>query len=156
VALGVSRGRSNGVLALSKSVPKLDGLITGTRNDLTVVYGEGNREDVLVVTNETTGGATRVDFPKTQGSIPRSTECELSIRTDHDIRYEVGVSAECAAGVAVFLISTAGVGELPDKDGLVTRRRKKDVGVLGGGGDGGHPVGVPGEGAAKRKGLRHC
>merc|ERR1712170_36776 len=34
---------TDGVLALSKSVPQLDSLITGSRNNLTVVYGESNR-----------------------------------------------------------------------------------------------------------------
>lgn len=34
-------------LALSKGVPELDGLITRTRNNLTVVGREGNRQNVL-------------------------------------------------------------------------------------------------------------
>jgi len=44
VTLGIS---TNGVLALSKSVPKLDGLITGSTDNLTVIHAEGNRKDIL-------------------------------------------------------------------------------------------------------------
>jgi len=69
VALSISSG-VNGVLALSKSVPKLDGLITRSRNDLTIVYGEGNGENILGVSNETTGSLSTVDLPKTEGSVP--------------------------------------------------------------------------------------
>jgi len=32
----------DGVLALSQSVPQLDGLVAGSRDDLTVVSGEGD------------------------------------------------------------------------------------------------------------------
>lgn len=38
----------DGVLALSQGVPQLDGLVSGARNDLTVVDREGDRQDVLV------------------------------------------------------------------------------------------------------------
>ena len=46
---------SNGVLALSKSVPQLDGLVAGSRDDLSVVSREGDRENVLGVGNELAG-----------------------------------------------------------------------------------------------------
>jgi len=47
---------ADGVLALSKSVPKLDRLITTSRNDLTVVNRESNRQNILGVIHETTSG----------------------------------------------------------------------------------------------------
>jgi hypothetical protein len=49
-------GCVNGVFALSKRIPKLDGLITRSRYDLTVVYRKGNGKNILGVTNEATGG----------------------------------------------------------------------------------------------------
>ncbi len=61
---------SNSVFALSKSVPKLNSLITGSRDNLTVVHREGNGEDILGVSNETTGSLSTVDLPKTEGSVP--------------------------------------------------------------------------------------
>ena len=40
---------SNGVFALSESVPKLDGAIARSRDDLTVINGESDGEDILGV-----------------------------------------------------------------------------------------------------------
>ena len=37
----------DGVLALGKGVPQLDGLISAARDDLTVVSGESNAQDIL-------------------------------------------------------------------------------------------------------------
>ena len=152
VTLGIS---SNGVFALSKSVPKLDSLITGSRNNLTVVHREGNREDILGVSNEATGGAARVDLPKTESSVPGSRECELSIRGDDNITDEVGVSPQGTLSISVGVVITTRVGEAPDEDRLVARSGENEVGVLRGGGDGGHPVVVALEGSAEAKSFGH-
>ena len=37
------------VLALGQGVPQLDGLVTAGRHDLTVVSGEGDRQNILVM-----------------------------------------------------------------------------------------------------------
>jgi len=50
----------DGVLAFSKSVPKLDGLISRARDDLSVVSREGNGQDILSVSNKASGGSTKV------------------------------------------------------------------------------------------------
>ena len=60
------------------------------------------------------------------------------------------VSSEGTSGVSVAVFLAArGVSQLPDNHGLVTRRRQKEVGVLGGSGKGGDPVSVTGKGSAK-------
>jgi len=100
VSLSISSG-INGVFAFSKGVPELDGLITCSGNDLTVVYGESNREDILGVSNETTSGLSRVDLPKTKGSIPGSRKTELSIGGDDNIGNEVVVSTKSTKCVSV-------------------------------------------------------
>ena len=46
----------DGVLANTQSIPQLDGAITSGGDDLTVVSGEGDGENVLGVTNEATSG----------------------------------------------------------------------------------------------------
>ena len=117
--LGVSL-LGDGVLALSKGVPELDGLVTGSRDNLPVVSGEGNGEDVLGVTDETTGGASGVDLPKTEGSVPGSREGKLSIGGDDNIRDKVRVSPKCLPHETVVTL-LAGKG--PDKAGLITGRR---------------------------------
>jgi len=120
--LGVTFGISaNGVLAFAEGVPKLDGLVTRSRNDLTVVHAEGNGENILGVSYETTSGASRVDLPETKGAVPRSGEGELSIGGDDNVGDEVVVSTEGAVGVSVLVgLNVFGVGglvgEVPDED----------------------------------------
>jgi len=143
----------NGVLAFTEGIPELDGLISRSGDDLTVVDGEGDTEYILGVTYETTCGLTGVDFPKTEGSIPTSGECELSIGGDDNVGYEVVVSTEGAVGVSVLVgLNVFGVGglvgEVPHEDGLIAGGGEDDVGVFGGGGDGGDPVAVPFERSA--------
>jgi hypothetical protein len=159
VSVSISHG-VDGVLALSKGVPKLDGLISGSTDNLTVVNRESNREDILGVTYETTSGLSGVDLPETEGSVPRSGKSKLSVRGDDNIGYEVVVSAKSTTGVSVrvalsFLGRGGGVGECPYHDGLITGRGEDKVGVLGGGSDGGYPVSMAGKGSAENKSFGH-
>ena len=155
--LGVTFGISaNGVLAFTEGVPKLDGLVTRSRNDLTVVHAEGNGENILGVSYETTSGASRVDLPETKGAVPRSGEGELSIGGDDNIGDEVGVSPQGTLGVTVGIVfAGVGVGKTPDEDGLITGGGEDEVGVLGGGGDGCDPVAVAAEGSSKAESFGH-
>ena len=91
--LGVALGlRANGVLALSQGVPELDSAIARSGDDLTVVYGEGDGENVLGVAEETAGGGTGVDVPKTESAVPRAGKAELAIRRDHNVLDGVAVA----------------------------------------------------------------
>jgi len=128
-----------GVLALTKSVPQLDGLVTGGRNDLTIVLRESDGEDILLVAVEDTNGVASVEIPQTEGLVPRTGEGELAIRGDHNIRDGAIVAGEGLAGVTVgFLIR----GKFPNHDGLVTRTGDETLLVSMGSGDGGDPTAV--------------
>lgn len=48
----------DGVLADSKSVPQLDGLVPGARHDLAVISRESHAQNILCVSNEPAGGET--------------------------------------------------------------------------------------------------
>lgn len=48
----------DGVFADSKSVPELDGPVTGARNNLAVIGREGHAQDILGVPNESPGCCT--------------------------------------------------------------------------------------------------
>jgi hypothetical protein len=50
-------------LALSKSIPEFDCLITGTRDNPPVVSAKANGEDIGSVPNEATGCQTGVQVP---------------------------------------------------------------------------------------------
>jgi hypothetical protein len=94
------------VLAFTKSVPQLDGLVTRTGNNLTVVGRERNRENIIGVANETTSGISTVQIPKTQSMIPRSGQSELTIRRDGKVFNEVRVTNKRLAGYTiVYFIS---------------------------------------------------
>jgi len=55
----------NGVLAETLGVPDLDLLIETTSHDLSVVVGDGNSEDILLVANELLDGLAGGDVPET-------------------------------------------------------------------------------------------
>lgn len=74
---------SDGVLAVTQGVPELDGTVTRTRNDLTVVGGERDGEDVVVVADEGTGGSTAGQLPQTERLVPRRGEGVGTVGGDH-------------------------------------------------------------------------
>ena len=76
---------SNGVLAFSESVPELDGLVARSRDNLTIVHRKGNTENILFVSDETTSRLSRVDFPKTKSTIPRSAQGKLTVTANHNV-----------------------------------------------------------------------
>ena len=104
------------ILALSEGVPELDGPVTGARDDLPVVSGEADGQDIGGVADEAAGGETSVQVPETESVVPRRRKRELAVRGDNDVRDEVVVAVEDALRVAVLILVT---GELPDDDRLV-------------------------------------
>ena len=60
----------DGVLAVTEGVPQLDGAVTGTGDDLTVVGGEADGQDVVVVADETAGGLAGGELPQTESLVP--------------------------------------------------------------------------------------
>jgi len=138
-------------LALAEGVPELDGAVTRTRDDLTVVGGEGDGENIGGVADESAGGGAGVQVPKTEGLVPRGGKSKLAVGGDDNVGNEVVVAVEDSLGVTVVGVVTA---ELPDNDGAVTRRGEEEVGVLLGGGDGSDPALVAGEGALVDERLR--
>jgi hypothetical protein len=105
------------VLALSEGVPQFDGSVTGTRHDLTVVGREGDREDIVGVANEATGGGASVQIPEADSLVPGSRESKLAIRGDGNILNEMVVTKERLAGNAI-------VGFIPIKMILKARKVK--------------------------------
>jgi hypothetical protein len=60
----------NGELADSVDVPNLDGFIDRSRGDLSVIWGESNREDIFGVTNKSLVGLGGLEVPESDGTIP--------------------------------------------------------------------------------------
>ena len=62
----------DGVLALSKGVPQLDGLVAGSRDNLTIVSGESHAHNILGMIFKTAGGLAGAQIPEAKGLIPRA------------------------------------------------------------------------------------
>ena len=78
-----------------------------------------------------------------------------TIGRDDNVGDKVGVSTKSTASITIgIVLSSAGVSQSPDDDGLITRRRQQKVGVFGGGSKTGDPVVVSAEGSTKGKGFR--
>ena len=62
----------DGVLAVSESVPQLDRPVARAGNDLSVVGGEGDGENVVGVADEAARGDTGRELPEAESLVPRS------------------------------------------------------------------------------------
>lgn len=142
----------DGELAVAEGVPQLDGAVTGSRDDLSVVGAEGDGQDILGVIHEAAGAAATVDLPQTEGTVPGAGQGVLAIGGDHDVGDEVVVASEGATGIAVVAL-LAGKG--PHKDGFVSGGRQDHGGVLGGSGDSRDPAAVAGQNTSQTQLLSH-
>lgn len=82
----------DGMLALRTGVPDLDLLVETSSDDLSVVVGESNGEDISGVTNELGDGLSLLNGPETDGTIPGSGESETGVSGENNLRNEVGVA----------------------------------------------------------------
>lgn len=64
----------DGELAVTKGVPELDRAISRAGNDLPVVGGEGDGENIVGVADEATGGGAGGQLPEAEGLVPRGRE----------------------------------------------------------------------------------
>ena len=68
----------DGVLALGKSVPQLDGLVPGGGHDLPVVSREGDGEHVLGVVLEPAGRLPGAQIPQTEVLVPGARQGKVA------------------------------------------------------------------------------
>lgn len=72
----------DGELAITESVPELDGAVAGTGDDLSVVGRKGDGENIIGVSNEASGGGSGREFPETESLIPGSRESVCAVGGD--------------------------------------------------------------------------
>ena len=58
------------IFAVAEGIPKLNCSIARARDDLTVVSGEGDGEDIVGVTDETASRDASGEFPKAKSLVP--------------------------------------------------------------------------------------
>jgi len=73
----------DGELAVTEGVPQLDAPVARAGNDLAVVGGERDGEDIVGVANETAGGGASGELPKAESLVPRGRESVGAVRRDH-------------------------------------------------------------------------
>lgn len=61
----------DGVLAVTEGVPQLDRAVARAGNNLAVVGGEGDGEDIVGVSNKSSGGSAGGKLPKAESLVPR-------------------------------------------------------------------------------------
>jgi hypothetical protein len=122
----------NGELADTVDVPNLEVLIDGTGGNLSIVWGEGNREDIFGVTNKSLSGLSGLKVPESDGSIPGGGKAESAILGDIDIGDEVGMSGKDLSGFTkLFVLITLGsLGEVPKHESAISGSGKKEFSVL--------------------------
>jgi len=68
-----------GELVLSSGVPQLDTLISSSRDNLSVIRGEGAGQDFLIMSLEESSGLEASQVPQSHGLIPRGTDQEAVV-----------------------------------------------------------------------------
>lgn len=127
----------NRVFALAQSVPQFNRLISGAGDDLSVVHGERDGQDVFAVTDKSSRGCARVQVPQSQGTVPGTGQGELPVRGDDDVLDKVRVTVQASSRVAVVAFFS---GQRPQDDGFISGRGQENVRVIKGSGDGSHPA----------------
>ena len=69
--------------AVSQGVPQLDGAVTGSGDDLTVVGGERDGENVVGVADKSAGGVTGGQLPQAEGLVPGGGQSVGTVGGDH-------------------------------------------------------------------------
>jgi len=108
----------DGVLALGKGVPQLDRLVARSGHDLSVIGGESNRKNVLLVIFETTCALAGVQIPEAEMLVPGAGQSIVPIRGHDDIGNEVSMTVKTPLGNAVASLFAL---EIPEDQGLVSR-----------------------------------
>lgn len=72
----------DGELAVTEGVPQLDGAVTGAGDNLSVVGGERDGEDIVGVADETSRGGSGSELPQSEGLVPRGRQSVGTVRGD--------------------------------------------------------------------------
>lgn len=113
---------SQSLHTFTNGVPNLDGLVTRSRNNLSQVLGDGNRQHISSVAHESLGTFTRFQIPQSQGLIPRSRQSVSTVSRDGDILNNVRVASERFLWHTVLVVFTT--GQFPGDQSLVSGTRK--------------------------------
>jgi hypothetical protein len=98
----------DGVLAVTEGVPELDGSVARSGNDLAVVGGEGDGENVVGVADEAAGGDTGGELPQAEGLVPGGGESVSTVGGD-DLFQNCQLSDSCVLACQLFRVANCGL-----------------------------------------------
>lgn len=136
----------DGELAVTEGVPELDRAVAGSRYDLSVVGREGDRQNIVGVSDETAGGGTGGKLPEAESLVPGGRESVGTVRRDHltsslstsfcalptrrtyAIRHDVFVSLERSLGDTVrgFIPSCCCISKCCPQSNIFPWRRSRN------------------------------
>lgn len=105
----------DGVLAVTKGVPQLDGAVARTGDDLAVVGREGDGQDVVGVADEAAGGDTGGELPEAESLVPGRGESVGTVGGDNlcdvsaNLHLPSFLTLRCAIAVANCCHAHSGV-----------------------------------------------
>jgi hypothetical protein len=73
----------DGELAVTEGVPQLDGAVSRAGNDLSVVGGERDGENVVGVADEAAGGGAGGELPQAESLVPRGRQSVGTVGGDN-------------------------------------------------------------------------
>jgi hypothetical protein len=141
---------TDGVFALSKSVPQLQLVVAGTGNNLAVVSAEGDTGDITSVSNKAAGSLAAIEVPEAERSVPRAGQSELSIRANDNVLNKVRVADQGFTRNSSNTGSTSGIAvtvDVPVDNGLVSGGSENGVASILRASNCRHPVAVSLEGS---------
>jgi len=118
----------NSEFALTVDVPNLNVLVHGSRGDLPVIWGEGNGENIFLVTDKGSSGSSSLQVPESDGTIPRGGEAESAVLREIEVGDEMGVSLHDLSWLSpgsVFIGVSSG-SDVPDDEGSVSGSGNKE------------------------------
>lgn len=104
------------IFTFTEGIPQFDAPVSCTTDDLSVVCTEADTKDIGSVTDESTGGRSGVEIPKTKGMVPRWRQGELTIGWDDDVWNEVIMTVKRPVWVTVLCVVSC---QFPNNNGLV-------------------------------------
>ena len=89
----------DGELAVTEGVPQLDGAVARAGDDLAVVGGEGDGQDVVGVADEAAGGGAGGELPEAESLVPRGGQGVGAVRGDDLLRpFQSAHFLPCSSG----------------------------------------------------------
>ena len=113
---------------------------------MTVVGRKGHAHNIMSVIFESASCFTGRQIPQTEIFVPRAGQSKVAVRGKDDVRDEVAMTMKTLLWDTIVLFIA---GQLPNDEGLVTRRTEDDVGILGVCCDLGNPSAVAREGTTE-------